>query len=123
MPRLILAPLEILDNQEGNPQENRRQLQVRGRNFLSLFQGRYRQSHGEAAGQKDEGVDRPQDDVLFGSGPMKILGVIVAKYGIKEEYAAEKEDFGEEEEPHPHLFTHMIDVPGCRAQCFTSSSS
>ena len=46
--------------------------------LLPLFYGRNRKGDGEAACEQDDGVDRPQDDVLLGGGGMEILGVLVA---------------------------------------------
>jgi len=40
---------------------------------------------------------------------VKIRSVFGAEYGIEEEHPAEEEEFGEEEDPHPHLGAGITD--------------
>ena len=105
------GPLEILDDEECNPHEDRSELEQGRRNILSFFDGGNRKGDRETAREENDGIDRPQDDVLLGGAGMKVLSILVAVDGVEEEHAAEEEDLREEEEPHPHLLSLVSICP------------
>ena len=95
--------LDEFNSQEAEPAQQRDRQQRGAEAFLVLLRGAHRAGHREAAGDEHRGVDRPQRFIEEAVRPLENFRVVRAIDGVSAENAAEKQDFGEQKDPHAEL--------------------
>src|SRR5713101_2093222 len=89
-----------LDAQEGGSKKQSEDEKKRHQLFLSNLGRPDRHGHGQAAGDQDDGIEASEAQVETLAAFCEDSGVAMAVDRVGEEHAAEKEDFGGQENPH-----------------------
>ena len=96
----VFVPLEALQHQEGSTQHRRREAGLDQAAHVPLLDQQQSGGEGEAAGQQDRRVDRPDQQVGVLRRQAEPGGMLVAAIQPHEDERAEEQDLLRQEQPH-----------------------
>src|SRR3990172_1979175 len=106
----VPAPLKIFIDEERHAEDDCCCLEQGRMPSLTPLERGDRERHGQAARQKDNGVNNADNGIQLFCRDMKVSGVHLAVDRVDQEQPAEQQDLGEQEEPHPDLGAEVVAV-------------
>jgi hypothetical protein len=99
----LSAPLEIFNPKEEEAEEKGGGQKELRKSLLPFLEGRYGESHGQAAGDEEECIEGSEGAIQLFRSQMKLRGILKAVDGVKNEESPEEKNLRKEKEPHPYL--------------------
>jgi hypothetical protein len=104
----LSTPLEIFNSEEEEPEENGGGQKNLRKPLIPFLEAGNGESHGQAAGDEEERIERSEGAIQLSSSQMKIHRILEPVDRIENEQSSKEKHFRKEEKPHPDFRPGVI---------------